>query len=129
MTWRQMWTERDWNVENGFEPSDGAFALTVDLILSMAASENLNTLSLSFGSALALDDASPLDGGGERSSFTRVFRAWVRSRKGWAEIDFDPLQISAHELMKCHVEVPSRIAWLKAHPIANPSFSLVNCVA
>ncbi|PON44167.1 hypothetical protein TorRG33x02_331390 [Trema orientale] len=136
-----MWAERDWNVEKGLElePSDGGFALTVDLILSMADSENLNTLSLSCGPALA----SPLDGatlgsespfdeacgsaGAVRSSFTRVFRALVRSRKGGTEMVSDPLQISAHELMKCHVEVPSRIAWLKAHPIAIPSFNLVNC--
>ncbi|PON33698.1 hypothetical protein PanWU01x14_350390 [Parasponia andersonii] len=136
-----MWAERDWNVEKGLElePSDGGFALTVDLILSTADSENLNTLSLSCGSGLAspfdgatLGSKSPLDeacgsAGGERSSFTRVFRALVRSRKGGIEMVSDPLQISAHELMKCHVDVPSRITWLKAHPIAIPSFNLVNC--
>lgn len=126
-------------MENGLEPSDVGFALTVDLILSMAASENLNTLSLSCGPGLSLplDEASwslasPLDGacgsgGKERSSFTRVFRTLVRSRKGGTEMVSEPLQISAHELRKCHVEVPSRIAWLKAHPTANPSLSLVIC--
>jgi len=51
----------------------------------------------------------------------------VRSRKGRREIEGNPLQIWAHELIKCHVEVPSRMAWLKANPIASPSFSLVSC--
>lgn len=99
-------------MENGFEPSDGVFSLTFDLILSMSASENLKTFSLS-GGGFGL--ASPLDpscgsGGSERSSFTRVFRALVRSKNGGVEMVDDPLQISAHELMKCHVEVPSRTA-------------------
>lgn len=122
--------ERAWNVENGFETSDGGASLTVDLILSMADSENLKIFSLSTGSGFA----SPLaEGGGllgsgkERSSFMRVFRALVLSWKGWTDGKGAPLQISAHELMKCHVEVPSRTAWLNAKPMASPSLSLVNC--
>lgn len=113
VTWRQICTASDWNVENGFEPSDGPFSLTFALILSMAASENLKTFSLSTGSCLAA--ASPLDwecgsGGSEGSSFTRVLRDFVRSRNGGTETEVAPLQAWAHELMKCHVEVPSRIA-------------------
>lgn len=102
----------------------------MDLILSMSDSENLKTFSLSCG---GLGFASPLDfeasgsGGAVRSSFTRVLRDLVRSRKGGTEMEAAPPQTSAHEPMKCHVEVPSRIAWLNAHPIASPSFSLVNC--
>ncbi|KAL9251788.1 hypothetical protein AKJ16_DCAP04707 [Drosera capensis] len=34
----------------------------------------------------------------------------------------------AHELMKCHVEVPSRTAWLNASPSATPSRNLVICL-
>jgi len=52
-------------VENGFEPSDeGGFALIFDLILSMAASENLKIFSLSCGGSFAspLDEASGLEG-------------------------------------------------------------------
>lgn len=138
VTWRQMWTESDWNVENGFEPFD---SLSFDLILSMEVSENLKSFSLKGGSASALPldvacgllaSPSPLDvafgsEGGGISSFTRVLRDLVRSRKGGTEMVEDPLQISAHELMKCHVDVPSRIAWLNAQPIASPSFSLVSC--
>lgn len=90
--WRQIWMESDWKVENGLEPSDDwIFALRSDLILSMAASENLKTFSLSGGSAFSspLDEtcelsfASLLDeacgSGSGRSSFTRVFRHFVRS--------------------------------------------------
>uniref|UniRef100_A0A7C8YRW0 Uncharacterized protein n=1 Tax=Opuntia streptacantha TaxID=393608 RepID=A0A7C8YRW0_OPUST len=61
------------------------------------------------------------------SSLTRVERACVRSKKGGRETDWTPLQISAHELMKCHVEVPSSTAWLSAQPIASPSRSFVSC--
>lgn len=102
--------------------------LTVDLILSMADSEKLKIFSLSggWGFASPLDVAGGAEGG-ERSSFTRVFRALVRSRKGMGDVEGAPLQISAHALMKCHVEVPSRTAWLNAHPIASPSLSFVNC--
>ena len=116
-------------MENGFEPSNGGFALIFDLILSMSASENLNTFSLicGWGFATTLDLVENGSRGAERSSFKRVLRDLVRSRKGGTEMDSAPPQISAHELMKCHVEVPSRIAWLNAQPIASPSFSLVNC--
>lgn len=77
----------------------------------MAASENLNTFSTRCGADLA----SPLltlsgSGGRERSSLTRVLRASVRSRKGGTETEEDPLHIWAHELIKCHVEVPSKMA-------------------
>ncbi|MFS8013617.1 hypothetical protein Hanom_Chr14g01335111 [Helianthus anomalus] len=44
------------------------------------------------------------------------------------DMDLDPVQISAHELMKCHVDVPSKIAWLNAQPIASPSLSFVSCI-
>jgi hypothetical protein len=127
-----------------------------DLILSMADSENLKIFSLSTGFAPPLADgggpsgsgfASPLaDGGGpsgssfasplaagllgsgkERSSFTRVFRDLVRSKNGRGVLGGALLHISAHEVMKCHVEVPSTTAWLKAKPIASPSLSFVNC--
>ena len=128
-----MWTDRDWKVENGFDPSDGSLALTVDLILSMADSENLKIFSLRTGAGGACL-WSPLDfaesgsaDGSERSSLTRVFRALVRSRNGVGDTEDASQQIAAHELMKCHVDVPSRTAWLKAHPIANPSLSFVNC--
>lgn len=109
---------------------DGVCELSFDLILSMAASENLKILSLSWGAGFAspLDEADCGSGGSERSSFTRVLRALVRSRKGETETEEAPLHNSAHELMKCQVEVPSRTAWLNAHPSASPSFSLVNWV-
>ena len=106
--------------------------LSFDLILSMSDSENLKTFSLSCG-GLGFASPWPLvfvasgSGGAARSSFTRVLRDLVRLRKGGTETESAPLQTSAHELMKCHVEVPSRIAWLNAQPIASPSFSLVNC--
>ena len=100
--------------------------MTVDLILSIADSENLKIFSLSVGFASPLGVGVPLGSGGERSSFTRVLRALVRSRKGGADTDGEPLQISAHEVMNCHVAVPSKIAWLNARPIASPSLSFVN---
>ncbi|CAN1158727.1 hypothetical protein LINPERHAP2_LOCUS22297 [Linum perenne] len=128
-----MCTDKVWKVDNGLLPSDGGgLELTSDLIVATCASENLKTFSLSCGAsglAAAADSSSPVaGGGGEWSSFTRVLRALVRSRKGGLETELDlPLQISAHELMKCHVDVPSKIAWLNAQPIASPSFSLVSC--
>ena len=103
--------------------------MTVDLILSMADSENLKIFSLSAGAGFAspLEVGGPLGSGSERSSFTRVFRALVRSRKGGADVEGEPLQISAHEVMNCQVAVPSKTAWLNARPIASPSLSFVNC--
>ena len=89
VTWRQIWTESDWNVENGFEPSDeGGFALTFDLILSMAASEKRKIFSLRCGAGFvsALNEAS-VSGGSEISNFRRVLRALVRSRKGGTEME------------------------------------------
>lgn len=62
-----------------------------------------------------------------RLSFTLVLRTCVLSRNGGEEMEVKPRQISAHELMKCQVEVPSRTAWLKAQPIDSPSLSLVSC--
>lgn len=123
VTARHTCEDKAWNVENGF-PLGFGFELTRDLILSIADSGNLKTFSRSGGEA-GSGVTSPLEEGREMSSVTRVLRALVRSRKGETEMKWDPLQISAHELMKCHVEVPSRIAWLNAHPSASPSFSLV----
>ena len=112
VTWRHMCDVRDWKVEKGFEPSDGTTELALDLIVWMAESENLKTFSTICGGSAA---ASPLEDalgsfGEARSSFTRVSRAFARSRKGWVEMVSAPRQISAHELMKCHVAVPSRTA-------------------
>ncbi|KAK3013440.1 hypothetical protein RJ639_009358 [Escallonia herrerae] len=62
LSWRARVTachtcvDSDWNVENGFEPSDG-FALTFDLIWSIADSEKRKIFSRSCGSALV---TSPL---------------------------------------------------------------------
>lgn len=109
--------ESDWNVENGAEDPSGGLALTFDLIWSIADSENLKILSRRGGSTLAV--TSPLvadlagsgaSDGGERLSLTRVLRALVRSRKGGTEMEVDPQQSSAQEVMKCHVEVPSSTA-------------------
>lgn len=86
-----MWTESDWKVENGVEPSGfGGFAeFTFDLILLMAVSVNLKTFSFSgFGGGAVespLADAG-CGGGGDMSSFTRVLRALVRSRNGGTDM-------------------------------------------
>ncbi|KAL9685452.1 hypothetical protein QQ045_022902 [Rhodiola kirilowii] len=116
----------DWKVVKFVEstPSVEA-ALAFDLMALTADSENLKSFSRSFGPAPDSDSIGV--GGRAKSSLTRVFRAWSLSRNGCADIVSAPRQISAHELMKCHVDVPSRIAWLKAHPREIPSFSLVNC--
>nr|GMC64828.1 hypothetical protein PanWU01x14_350390 [Ipomoea batatas] len=57
---------------------------------------------------LACSGAS--DGLDRLVSLTRVFRALERSRKGGVEMEVAPQQISAHELMKCHVDMPSSTA-------------------
>lgn len=86
----------------------------VDLILSMADSENLKIFSLSGGLGMGFTSSmwgvAGVPEGRVRSSFTRVFRALVRSKKGGADVEGAPRHVSAHELMKCHVDVPSKIA-------------------
>ena len=70
---------------------------------------NLKTFSLSGdGAAAAFESPLAAAGSGGRvvSSFTRVSRALVRSRNGGTDMSWAPRQISAHELMKCHVAVP-----------------------
>lgn len=107
VTARHTCADRDWNVENGF---GFGFELAVALIWSIADSENLKTFTLTGGSGLLVSGARG------RLSFMRVLRALVRSRNGGTEMVWAPLQIWAHEVIKCHMEVPSRIAWLNAHP-------------
>ena len=128
VTARHKWDERAWNVENGGSeavrvPLAGLAELWVDFIFSIAVAGNRKSFSRSFGAAVM----SGCSGASGISMLMRVERALVRSRKGRTEIEWAPLQISAHELMKCHVEDPSKTAWLKAHPIASPSRSLVSC--
>ncbi|KAL9250920.1 hypothetical protein AKJ16_DCAP04806 [Drosera capensis] len=126
-----MWIESDWNVENGFEESEfEVLLLRLDFRVAIADSEKRKTRTQRGGDAVV---EFPLDSGGgggwERSRGTRVLRDLVRSWKGGTEtVQVAPEEISAHELMKCHVEVPSRTAWLNAKPSATPSLSLVICL-
>lgn len=127
----QRWEERHWKVEYGgsvaaMVPLAGPIALWTALIFSIAVAENRKSFSRSFGAAAATAMMSACGGASGISRLTRVVRALVLSVKGESEMEWAPLQISAHELMKCQVDDPSSTAWLKADPIASPSRSLVN---
>lgn len=121
------WAPRDWKVEKGLD-SGGRLALAWDLSWESAGSEKEKTLATKclsgpFGSA-----SSWAFGEDGRSTLTRVDRALVRSWKGGTEMVVDgPRVSSAHEVMKCQVECPSKMAWLKAQPSAKPFLSFVNC--
>ncbi|GAB2223623.1 hypothetical protein Droror1_Dr00017764 [Drosera rotundifolia] len=127
-----MWIESDWKVENGFESAElEMLLLRFDFRVAIADSEKRKTRTRRGGGAAAVE--LPLDSGGgggwERLRGTRVLRDLVRSWKGRTEtVVAAPEEISAHERMKCHVEVPSRTAWLNANPSATPSRSLVICL-
>ncbi|CAO2821205.1 unnamed protein product [Amaranthus hypochondriacus] len=132
VTARHKWEERAWKVENGGSeavrvPLAGLAELWVDFIFSIAVAGKRKSFSRSLGAAAAAAVMSGCSGASGISILMRVERTLVRSRKGRTEIEWAPLQISAQELMKCHVEDPSKTAWLKAHPIASPSRSLVSC--
>ncbi|KAJ0471232.1 hypothetical protein HanRHA438_Chr14g0681831 [Helianthus annuus] len=77
-----MCVDNDWKVENGLVDSFAGLALTLALILSIEDSENLKIFSFSGGGFVAVAPSPFCCSGGVRSSFTRVLRAWVRSRKG-----------------------------------------------
>lgn len=40
-----------------------------------------------------------------------------------------PREISAHELMKCQMDLPSTTTWFIVHPMKTPSSSSVTCTA